>query len=38
MNKIVNLAESSVVQPDRLPIALRAYVPPPGKPPQRAIG
>ena len=25
MNKIVNLTESSVMQPDRLPIALRAY-------------
>jgi hypothetical protein len=29
MNKVVNLAGSSTIQPDRLPIALRAYVPPP---------
>jgi hypothetical protein len=29
MNKIVNLTGSSAIQPDRLPIALRAYVPPP---------
>jgi hypothetical protein len=29
MNRIVNLAGSPVIQPDRLPIALRAYVPPP---------
>jgi hypothetical protein len=28
MNKIVNPAGSSVIQPDRLPIALRAYAPP----------
>jgi DNA polymerase family B len=33
MNKIVNLTGSSGIQPDRLPIALRAYVsPPPAKP------
>jgi hypothetical protein len=29
MNKTVSLAGSSTIQPDRLPIALRAYVPPP---------
>ena len=29
MNKIVNLDGSPPVQPDRLPIALRAYAPPP---------
>jgi hypothetical protein len=29
MNKLVNLAGSSAIQPDRLSIALRAYVPPP---------
>jgi hypothetical protein len=28
MNRIVNLAGSPVIQTDRLPIALRAYVPP----------
>jgi hypothetical protein len=32
MNKLVNLAGSSAIQPDRLSIALRAYVPPPTKP------
>ena len=32
MNTIVNLNGSSVIQPDPLPIALRAYVPPPTKP------
>jgi hypothetical protein len=39
MNKIVNLVGSPAIQPDRLPIALRAYVPPPaakpsGQPPR----
>jgi hypothetical protein len=29
MNKIVSRKESSLVQPDRLPIALRAYATPP---------
>ena len=29
MNKIVPLSGSSLVQPDRLAIALRAYAPPP---------
>jgi DNA polymerase family B len=28
MNKTINLAGSSAIQPDRLPIALRAYAPP----------
>jgi Diguanylate cyclase, GGDEF domain len=33
MNKVVNLTGSSTIQPDRLSIALRAYVrPPPAKP------
>jgi hypothetical protein len=34
MNKIVSLAASSAIQPDRLPIALRAYVPPPAAKPR----